>query len=228
MRPVLIYFRETHLDENNRFTLDFSDQKFVQEIEFLSKNKYYIATLNCKLKVEEYIHETKKIKVLSTKSRVLLEKGPAVLCHIDYLLLTSEWYIKTTNHVFQFILNPKIIDNYSYRYKFWDAVEKKIRDGQIYSPYSQFIGKGFNFERKAIKGLNLIVRLNEEQTLIESFFLHRTPKGGTEYLNFFLGKAYYRHINLYTCIFIYFYTINNINNGFHLDSNFLMKQFAKK
>ena len=50
MRPVLIYFRETHLDENTKFTLGFSDQDFVQEIEFLSKSKYYIATLNCKLK----------------------------------------------------------------------------------------------------------------------------------------------------------------------------------
>ena len=48
MRPVLIYFRETHLDENNEFTLDFSDQEFVQETEFLSKIKYYIATLKCK------------------------------------------------------------------------------------------------------------------------------------------------------------------------------------
>ena len=77
-----------------------------------------------------------------------------------------------------------------------DTTEKTIRDGQIYSPYSQFLGKGFNFEREAIKGLNLIVRLNEEQTLIESFLLHRSPKGGTEYLNFFLEKAYYRDINL--------------------------------
>ena len=33
MRPI----RETHLDENNKFTLDFSDHEFVQEIEFLSK-----------------------------------------------------------------------------------------------------------------------------------------------------------------------------------------------
>ena len=43
----------------------------------------------------------------------------------------------------------------------------------------------------------MIVRLNEEQTLIESFFLHRSPRGGTEYLNFLGGKAYYRDINLY-------------------------------
>ena len=95
---------------------------------------------------------------------------------------------------------------------------KEIRDGQICSPCSQFLGKGFNFERKALIGLNLIVRLNEEQTYIESFFLHRRSSGGREYLNFILGKAYYRDINL----------ISNINNSFHLDLNFLMKQFAKK
>ena len=41
MRLVLIYFRETHLDENHKFTLDFSHHEFAQEIEFLSKNKYY-------------------------------------------------------------------------------------------------------------------------------------------------------------------------------------------
>ena len=107
-------------------------------------------------------------------------------------MLTSEWYIKDSNHTYRFKLYPKIIDNYSYKYKFWDTIEKTIRDGQIYSPYSQFLGKGFNFEREVIKGLNLIVRLNEEQTLIESFFLHRSQKGRTEYLNFFLGKAYYK------------------------------------
>ena len=134
-------------------------------------------------------------------------------------MLKLEWYIKNSNHIYRFKLDPKIIDNYSYKYKFWDTIEKTIRDGQIYSPYSQFLVKDFNFEREVIKGLNLIVRLNEEQTLIESFFLHRSPRGGTEDLG---GKAYYRDINLY---FVY---VNNINNGFHLDPNFLMKQFAKK
>ena len=94
MRPVLIYFRETHLDENYKFTFHFSDHDFVQEIEFLSKNKYYITSLNCKLKLKEYICEDEKIKI-----------------------------------------------------------EKTIRDGQIYSPYSQFLGKGFNFEKEVLKGL---------------------------------------------------------------------------
>ena len=112
-------------------------------------------------------------------------------------MLTSEWYIKDSNHTYRFKLYPKIIDNYSYKYKFWDTIEKKFRDGQIYWPYSQFVGKGFNFEREVIKGLNLIVRLNEDQALIESFFQHSSAKGGTEYINFLGGKACYRDINLY-------------------------------
>ena len=73
MRPILIYFRETRLDENNKFTLDFSGHEFVQETEFLSKNKYYITSLNYKLKLKEYIHDKdQKIKKLSEKSRLLL------------------------------------------------------------------------------------------------------------------------------------------------------------
>ena len=32
MIPVFIYFKETPLDENNKFNLDFSNEEFVQEI----------------------------------------------------------------------------------------------------------------------------------------------------------------------------------------------------
>ena len=74
MRPVLIYFREMHLDETNKFALDFSDQEFVQEIEFLSKNKYYITSLNCKLKLKEYIHEDEKLKSYLQKVDFYLKK----------------------------------------------------------------------------------------------------------------------------------------------------------
>ena len=112
-------------------------------------------------------------------------------------MLTSEWNIKNYNSISWSKLYPEIIGNYSYKHKFWDTIEKTVRDGPIYLPYSQFLGKGFNFERKLIPGLNLIVRLNEEQTLIKSFFLHRSQKSRTEYLNLFRGRAYYRDINLY-------------------------------
>ena len=67
MRPVLIYFREMPSEETNKFTLDFSGQGHVQTIDFLSKEAYYIATLNCKLKIKEYIHEDGKVKKLSEK-----------------------------------------------------------------------------------------------------------------------------------------------------------------
>ena len=68
--------------------MDFSDEEFVQEIDFLSKNKYYITSLKFKLKLKEYIHDNdEKIKKLSAKSRLLLKKGPAYQCDIDYLTL---------------------------------------------------------------------------------------------------------------------------------------------
>ena len=46
MRPDFIYFKELLLGKKNKFTLDFSDEEFVQEVDFLSKNKYYMASLN--------------------------------------------------------------------------------------------------------------------------------------------------------------------------------------
>ena len=47
MRPVLIYFRKTPLEKTYKFSLDFSDQGHVQPIDFLFKETYYIAFLNC-------------------------------------------------------------------------------------------------------------------------------------------------------------------------------------
>ena len=123
MKPILIYFRETSLEETNKFTLDFSDQGHVQPIDFLSKKTYYIATFSCKLKIKEYIHEDGKVKKLSEKSRLLLEKGPSYLCDIDNVVLKSAWYIKPTDNIYKLILNSEIVDQNSYKYKFWDTKE---------------------------------------------------------------------------------------------------------
>ena len=72
MSPDFIIFRELLLGENNKFTLDFSDKEFVQEVDFLSKNKCYITSLNCKLKVKEYFHDKdKKNKKLSEVTKKL-------------------------------------------------------------------------------------------------------------------------------------------------------------
>ena len=34
MKPCFIYFEEIAISDDNKFTLDFSDQEFVQEIDF--------------------------------------------------------------------------------------------------------------------------------------------------------------------------------------------------
>ena len=63
MRSGFINFKELALGGDNKFTLDFSDQEFVQEIDFLSHNDSYITSLDCKLKVKNHIHDDKKKKL---------------------------------------------------------------------------------------------------------------------------------------------------------------------
>ena len=74
---------------------------------------------------------------------------------------------------------------------------KKIRDCQIYLPFSPFTGKDFSFQRPTLRGVNLVVRLNEKRTLVKNLFLHNEPNKSTEYLIFFLGRYYHRDINIY-------------------------------
>ena len=125
MNRALIYFNEVILNNDNKFTLDFPDKESVQEVNFVNNLDYYITSLNCKLKVKELNHDKDEKLKNYLKSRLLLEKGPAYQNDIDYLTLKSEWYVKASNHVYRFMLWPKIIDQYSYKYKFWDTVEKK-------------------------------------------------------------------------------------------------------
>ena len=51
MEPVYIYFKETLLDDQNRFTLDFSNEITVNEILFSPDKDYYITSMNCDLKL---------------------------------------------------------------------------------------------------------------------------------------------------------------------------------
>ena len=59
------------------------------------------------------------------KSWLLLEKGAAYQNDIDYLLLKTYWYVKQMDYTYRFKLFPEIIDQYSYKYKFFNTVEKK-------------------------------------------------------------------------------------------------------
>ena len=81
MTPVYIYFKEALLDDDNRFTLDFANGIYVNQILFSSKYDYYITTLNCDSKLLKNFNAHKDIlgdlKKLSDLSRKLLEKGTA-------------------------------------------------------------------------------------------------------------------------------------------------------
>ena len=102
MKAVLLYFRETTF-ENNKFKLDFSDRdQFANSVEFEKNTPYLIATLNCNLKAENTNNikvnntraknatDKKAISDLSTKSRILLDKGSDYFCDIDVLNLVFQ------------------------------------------------------------------------------------------------------------------------------------------
>ena len=55
MNPDFIYFKEVTLDDNNKFTLAFSDEEFALQINFFTNLDYYIATLNCNLILKKNI-----------------------------------------------------------------------------------------------------------------------------------------------------------------------------
>ena len=61
MDPIFIYFSEIDLKDNNKFTLDFSDEQNVQELIFLKDRDYYVISLNCNLTVKEYIDDKKNV-----------------------------------------------------------------------------------------------------------------------------------------------------------------------
>ena len=86
MRPGFIYFKEIVLGNDNKFTLDFSDQEFVQEIDFLLNNDYYITSLDCKLKVKNHIHDDKKKKLKNYLKKVDFWKRSSI----------SKWYRLST------------------------------------------------------------------------------------------------------------------------------------
>ena len=69
MEPIYFYFKETPLDANNKFMLDFSNTELVYQINFSPKNDYYITTTNCNLIIaNDYGDVTQDIKDRSEKS----------------------------------------------------------------------------------------------------------------------------------------------------------------
>ena len=146
MEPIFFYFKETQFGGNNTFTLDISNTELINQINFSIENNYYITTMNCNLVIaNDYGGLLDDIKKLSTKSRLLLEKGAAYQFDLSLvkLALSFPGMEKETENKSKLNLlsYQENIDLFSSKYKFYD-----ITDCKIFSPYMQFKNKGFEFE----------------------------------------------------------------------------------
>ena len=80
MEPIFIYFKEIALNKNNKFTLEFSQIDQIYKVHFSPRKGYFITSMNCDLNLKQGIKNygvLDKIKELSEKSQLLLEKRPA-------------------------------------------------------------------------------------------------------------------------------------------------------
>ena len=80
---------------------------------------------------------------------MLLEKGAAYQSDIGWLTSKIAPYYNFSGFgvTYNFITYPNIIDENCYKYKFYDTVDKKIKDCKIYSSFSHYKGNGFEFQR---------------------------------------------------------------------------------
>ena len=72
MQPIFIYFKEAKRYENNKFTLEFSKTNQIYTVHFSPKKKYYIASRNCDLSLEQDFKNDgilNEIRELSEKRR---------------------------------------------------------------------------------------------------------------------------------------------------------------
>ena len=105
----------------------------MQQLSFLKNQDYYISSLNYNLILKEskqfnYKDKKKEIEELSQKSRLFLEKGTTYQNDIGWMTSAIDGYFNFSGFGVTyscFVLYPKTINESSYKYKFYDTVEKK-------------------------------------------------------------------------------------------------------
>ena len=116
----------------------------IYTIYFSPKKDYYITLMNCDLNLEQDFKNVSilnEIRELSEKSRQLLVKGPVYQNDIKDVYLYAGAAETTQQQITLIFFNTTAnINRFSWRYKFFDVEEKKIRDCKIWSPYDQFKG----------------------------------------------------------------------------------------
>lgn len=78
MELVYIYLKKPFLEDENRFTLDFSDEIIVHQVLLSPEKDYYVTSMNCNLKLlrdfQAYDDIQDDLKKLSELGCLLLEK----------------------------------------------------------------------------------------------------------------------------------------------------------
>ena len=154
---------------------------------------------------------------------LLIEKGATYQNDIGYLISQVSNIFDTEKVApltCNFIIHPKLLNDNCYNYKFYDTVEKKIRDYNIYSPFLHFKGNGFEFERSfgQHRKSNVTMRLFDDYTKIQYVFTHDFDNRRI------YGNNIYRDINS-------IFTYDKKNNQWHgIDPSLLLKvtYFATK
>ena len=197
MNPVLIYQNEAMLDYNNKFTIDFVDNNNVNYINFLRKNQYYIASLNCnitKANKRKVTSEGSKSLVdeLSGTSRDLLTKGPASKNDIDYMVssLTQNFNLPDlAPQKYKLVLDPVVINTNSFNYQFYDVKDKRVKFAKIYSPFSH-LKNGFVFkgEKDPNKDNKVLIQLVNNSKIRCVFSQSKNDQWAIE-------KIFYRDLN---------------------------------
>ena len=70
--------------------------------------------------------------------------------------MSSIFNFDVTGHIFNFVLYSNEKNNNLYKYKYYDTTKEKIKDCEIYSPFSLFKCNGLTFQNKKKIQKNLL------------------------------------------------------------------------
>ena len=153
-----LYVKETKLNDENKFILDFAaDEEGIKRVVFRPNKDYYVTTLDANLKLDEdkkaLANKARQsdawddLLKLSKLSNKLATKGAAYQNDIKTVLFKiSEPGVAPQTENLELTLNDEIIDAMSFKYRYYDVEEYKFKEAKIYNPYNHFREAGLNFK----------------------------------------------------------------------------------
>ena len=172
------YVKETKLNDENKFLLDFANEEETKSVVFSLEKDYFITSLNANIKLDE----NKKVLEnavktsdawdniflkLSKISNDLATKGATYQNDIKTVLFEIRQFgLEFQTENLDLILDNNIIDM-SFKYRYYDVDEYKFKEGKIYNPYKHFreIGMSFKTSRNGYEKI-LKAKLNLENNKI--------------------------------------------------------------